>query len=281
MLVDLIAQGHACSSSSGEPPAYGTQEGSPTSVLQLNGSATNRAESFGLGANDVVADGSDNKSLTQRLLVDFTLTLTKHVMHWAASERITVDPIHWSWIVEDAGSNAGADRPSLNKRVPEAETAGWFSEQVKGLCNRASAVIVDGVDRTPSSWQCLIKHAQLVFKYSTVALEAAVERETRDGNEEAGAEETDTETMDRLEDTLVGLLLPAVVTGLLPFAHVPVFARRLLDTVNSVVVLLDKICFRCPRIRQADEHYITARNGGGEAPQNKRKPQVMYQRGGG
>lgn len=277
MLVDLIAQGHACSSSLGEPAAYGAQEGSPTSVLQLNGSATNRTESFDLGVNNAVGDGQDSQSITQRLLVDFVLTLTKHVMHWAASERITVDPIRWSRIVNDADSDGCANGPTrLDKGVPVAETAGWFTERVTGLCNRASSIVLDGIDRTPSSWQCLIKHAQSVFKCSTVVLETALERETRDGDEAAGADETDMGMIDRLEESLVGLLLPAVVTGLLPFAHVPVFARGLLDAVNAVVGLLDEMCFMCSLTRLADEHYLAARNGGGEAPKNKRKLQVMY-----
>lgn len=276
MLVDLIAQGNACSSSSGEPPAYGTQEGSPTSAIQLNGSATNRTESFDLGVNNAMGDGSDSQSLTQRLLVDFVLTLTKHTMHWAASERITVDPTRWSRLEDDADSDGCAIRPTrLDKGVPVAETAGWFAERVKGLCNRASSAVLDGEDRTPSSWQCLIKHAQLVFKYSTVVLETALERETLDGDEGAGAEETETGMVDRLEETPVGLLLPAVVTGLLPFARIPAFARRLLDVVNAVVGLLDEVCFKCPLTRLADERYLAARNGGGEAPKNKRKPQVM------
>ena len=277
MLVDLIAQGNACSSSSEEPPAYRAQEGSPTSVLQLNGSATNRTESFDLGVNNAVGDCLDNQSLTQRLLVDFVLALTKHVMHWAASERIAVDPSRWSRMVNDADSDGCINDPTRqDKGIPVAETTGWFAERVTGLCTRASSIVLDGIDRTPSSWQCLIKHAQLVFKYSTVALETALERETQDGDEGAGAEETDTGIMDRLEETLVGLLLPAVVTGLLPFAHVPVFARGLLDVVNALVGLLDETCFMCPLTRLADEHYLAARNGGGEAPNNKRKPQVMY-----
>lgn len=276
MLVDLIAQGNACSSSS----AYGAQEGSPTSVLQLNGSATNRMECFDLGVNNAVGEGSDSQSATQHLLVDFVLTLTKHVMHWAASERITVDPIRWSRLVDDADSDGCSIRPSrLDKGVPEVETAGWFAERVKGLCNRASSVILDGVDHTPSSWQCLIKHAQLVFKCSTVVLETSLEKETQDGDEGRGAEEIDTGVIDRLEETLVGLLLPAVVTGLLPFAHVPVFARRLLGVVNAVVGLLDEMCFKYPLTRLADEHYVAARNGGGEARKNKRKPQVMHRSG--
>lgn len=280
VLVDLIAQGHACSSFSGESPTYGASEGSPTSVLQLNGSATNHTESFDVGVNNAVRDSLDSQSLTQRLLVDFVLTLTKHVMHWAASERITVDPICLSRMVNDAGSDGYPTSPmSPGKGAPVVETAGWFAERVTGLCDWASSVVLDGVDRTPSSWQCLIKHAQSVFKYSTVVLETALEKENQDGDEGAGAEKTDTGMVDRLGETVVGLLLPAVTTGLVPFAHVPVFARRLLDAVNAVVCLLDEICFKCPVTRLADEHYLAARNGEGEAPKNKQKPQVMYRSG--
>lgn len=278
MLVDLIAQGNACSSSSGESPAHGAEEGSPTSVLQLNGSATNRTESFDLGVTKAVGDGSGSQSLTQRLLVDFVLTLTKHIMHWAASERVTVDPVRWSRFVNYVDFDGCQYGPTcLDKGVPVAEAAGWFAERVKGLRNRASSVVLDGMDRTPLSWQCLIKHSQLILKYSTIVLETALERETQDDDEGVGAEGIDTGMVDRLEETLVGMLLPAVVTGLLAFAHVPLFARRLLGKVNAVMGLLDELCFKCPLTRLADEHYLAARNGGGDAPENKRKPQVMYQ----
>lgn len=279
MIIDLIAQGNACASSSGEPFAYGAQEGSPESVLQLNGSATNRTESFDLdttNASHAMGDGSDSSSLTQRLLVDLVLTLTKHVMHWAASDRITVDLTMWqSRVVEGAGIDGCATGPArLDKENPVAETAGWFAARVKVLCNRAASVVLDGVDRTPSSWRCLINYAKLVLKYSTAIIEAALERETQDSGGEGDAAETDTGMVNRLEETLVGLLLPAVVTGLLPFAHVPLFARRLMDVVNATVGLLDEMCFRCSVTRLADENYVAARNGGGEASKHKRKPQV-------
>lgn len=284
MLIDLIAQGSACASPSGEPFACGAQEGSPTSVLQLNGSATNGTESFDLGttnASHAMGDGSDSPSLTQRLLVDLVLTLTKHVMHWAASDRITVDPTAWqSHVVEGASIDACATGPErLDKEVAVADTAGWFTARAKVLCNHAASVVLDGVDRTPSSWRCLINYAKLVLKHSTAIIEAALERETQDSGGEEGCVETDTEMVERLEETLVGLLLPAVITGLLPFAHTPLFARRLTDVVNTAAGLLDEICFRSSLTRLADENYVAARNGVGNASNNKRKPQVNDQRG--
>ena len=285
MIVDLIAQGNAFSSPSGDCFAFGAQEGSPVSVQQLNGSATNRTESFDLDTNNAMGDGPDNPSLTQRLLVEFVLKLTKHVMHWAASEHITVDPVQWSHLVEDAGVDGCATGPTRpGNRVAIGEPAGWFVARIKMLCNRASSVVLDGVDRTPSSWQCLIKYAKLVFKCSTAALEAALERETQeiqDSDQRQGEEEIGTGVVDRLEETLVGLLLPAVATGLLSFAHMPVFARSLLDVVNVTLGLLDETCSRCSVTRLADESYVAARNGGREAQRHTRMSQVRKDRFGG
>lgn len=282
MLVDVIAQGNACSSSPGDRFAFGAQEGSPVSVQQLNGSATNRAESFDLDTNNIMGDVSGSSSLTQRLLADFVLKLTKHVMHWAASEHITVDPVRWSHLANDADADGFAASPSnLGNCIATGERGGWLAAKVKMLCNRASSVVLDGIDRTPSSWCCLIKYAKLVFKYSTAALEAALERETQeiqDRDERRGEQETGTGMVDRLEETLVGLLLPAVATGLLSFAHIPVFARSLLDIVNVTLGLLDETCSRCQVTRLADEKYVAARNGGREGQRHRRKPQVRQDR---
>lgn len=258
-------------------PAH--QEGSPFSVLQLNGSATNRTESFGLESNSVskpVDDMSNDASRTQRLYVEVILTLTKHMMHWAASDRIIVDPELWlSRIMGDLSIHEREADELLVEKDASMKTSGWFDARTKGLCDRAASVVLDGVNYTPSSWCCLIKHAHRILKRSVAILEATLERETQSqegsGEGDAGA---DTRQLDQLEHTLVGLLLPAVITGLLPFAHIPVFARRLLDVVNATVVLMDEACYKCSGIRRADADYVAARNGDTEAVAANRKPQV-------
>lgn len=297
LLVDLIAQGNLCAISSGETfadderaaaftPTH--QEGSPFSVLQLNGSATNRTESFGLESNSVskpIEDESNDASRTQRLYVEVTLTLTKHMMHWAASDRITVDPELWqSRIMGNLCIHEREADAFLQEKDASIKTSGWFATRTKGLCDRAAAVVLDGVNRTPSSWCCLIKHAHLILKHSTAILEAALERGTQSHTEGGGGDAAvDTRQLDQLEHTLVGLLLPAVITGLLPFAQIPVFARRLLDIVNATVVFLDEACYKCSGIRRADADYVAARNGDTEAASVNRKPQVpttvVYQAG--
>lgn len=248
------------------------QECSPSSALQLNGSAMDRTESFDLDTDatgNEVNDGPSNTRQTARLYVDLALTLTKHIMHWAASDRVTVDPVLWrSSVMESGGLDGCLASGECLDTSPTVDSLGWVAARAKRFFNRTGSVILDGVDRTPSSWRCLIKHAQLVLKYSTAILEAAMES---DG---AAAEAADIGRIDRLDATLVGLLLPAVVTGLLPFAHIPVFARRLLDAVNGAVILLDEVCCRCPAIRTADASYVAARNGGG-ASATKQKKQVQ------
>lgn len=255
------------------------QEGSPFSVIQLNGSATNRTESFGLESNYVskpVEDRFSDASRTQRLYVEVLLTLTKHMMHWAASDRITVDPGLWQrHVMGDLSTDEREAEAALLEKGASIKTSGWFATRTKGLCDRAASVVLDGVNRTPSSWCCLIKHAHLILKHSTVILEAALERGTQSHEESGeGGAGADTRQLDLLEHTLVGLLLPAVVTGLLPFAQIPVFARRLLDVVNATVVLMDEACYQCSGIRRADADYVAARNGDTETVAAKRKPQV-------
>lgn len=285
LLVDTIARGSTCAVYSGESPAEAAQgatflprysEDSPSSILQHNSSATDRSEGFGLeppGATNATVDGSNNPLCTQHLLVDLVLTLTKHMMHWAAGDHVTVDTNLWqSRVLGVSGFHGCVRGPDGGRGV---ETTGWLVTRAQELCDRATSVVLDGVERTPSSWYCLIKHAQLVFKYSTAILEVTLEKENPEQEDiGGGAEAGDEKTADRLQDTLVGALLPAIVTGLLPFAHIPAFARRLLKLVTATVGLLDEVCFRCPTTRMADTNFVAARNGHGTGSTNKRKPEV-------
>lgn len=279
MLIDVIVQGSTCTSSFGEALAYGAQEGSPVSVLQLNGSATNRTESFDLDADtasDALADGSDSPALTQRLLVDLVLMFMKHVLHWAGSDRVMVHCAKWqSNVLEHVDTDERETGPArLDKGAPVAEHGGWFFARVKALCDRAASVVLDGETCIPPSWRCLINLAKLILKYSTSLLETTLERQVHESEEGKGVEEMKPALDDRLQETLVGLLLPTVVTALLPFAHVPVFARSLAKLVNTTVGLLDDACTRCSRTRQADEKCVAARSGEGESSKSTRKPQV-------
>ncbi|CAM9751893.1 unnamed protein product [Scytosiphon promiscuus] len=286
MLVDLMVQGGICTTFSGETFAYGSQEASPMSVLQLNGSATNRTESFDLDAGtpiDALGDGSDSPSLTQRLLVELVLMFMKHVLHWAGSERVAVDCAAWqSRVLERAGTDTDEckARPArLDEGSSMTEADGWFAARVKAFCNHATSVVLDGQNFTPPSWHCLINLAKLIMKYSVSVLEAALEKNAHRSDDRDGGDEMKASLHDGLQETLVGLLLPAVVTGLLPFAHLPVFARSLMDFVDTTVGLLDDACSKCSITRLADEKYIAARNGGSEASRNKRKPQTSFMRG--
>lgn len=285
LLVDTIARGSTCAAYSGESLVEAAQretflprysEDSPSSILQHNSSATDRLEGFGLeppGATNATVDGSNNPLCTKHLLVGLVLTLTKHMMHWAASDHVTVDPNLWqSRVLGVNGFHGYVRRPDEGGEV---ETTEWLATRAQELCGRATSVVLDGVERTPSSWCCLIKHAQLVFKYSTAILEVTLEKENPEQEGiGGGAEGGDEKTPDHLQDTLVGALLPAIVTGLLPFAHIPAFARRLLKLVTTTVGLLDEVCFRCPTTRMADTNFVAARNGHGTGSTNKRKPQV-------
>lgn len=256
------------------------QEGSPLPVQQLNGSDMDREESFELGIDPPNDTSAGNSPLTSRLFLTVTLTFTKHIMHWAASDRVSMDANLWQTRVVEGGKywdQAGTTRSVSTTQKGTVNATGWFVEQAGALCSRAASVILDGMDRTPSSWRCLIAHARLVMKHSTAILEVMLEGGAQVHDDHAdktqqGAKEVP--LADRLENTLVGQLLPAVVTGLLPFAHVPVFARRLLDVVASVVSLLDEACCRCPIIRRADGIYIATRNAEEGTSTKARVPHV-------
>lgn len=268
-------------------PRHQERDG-PASVVQLNGSASDRTESFELGNADevsmakVLSASARKPQCTQRLFIDLVQTLTKHMMHWAASNRVAVDTVLWESRVLGCGGGRsnGNNRPGSMEGQEVGRATGTptrFTVRAKGLCDRAASVLLDGVDRTPSSWRCLINYAQLVMKSSIAILETALAKEkdivTRgavcsDKCEPKAAEEMD--RIDRLEGTLVGVLLPSLVNGLLPFAHLSVFARRLMEVVTSVVRLLDEACSRCPVSRKADASYMAERNGG----VSTREPQV-------
>ena len=72
--------------------------------------------------------------------------------------------------------------------------------------------------------------------------------------------------------SLVGSILPSLVTGLLPvFAHQPVFAKRLMKLVTRFAQLLDALCYKTPELRNHDANYVKYRlgEGGPTAPQGK------------
>lgn len=289
LLVDKITQGSACGICSSEEFADGSssrtfarhhQEGSPSAVLQLNGSATDRTECFCLSVDNggdcaAVANDPEKPLRTQQLLVDFILTLTKHIMHWAASDSVTVDPNLWQSRVIELNGNNGRRASGRDLGGESAtSTVGGFSTRAKGLFSRAAAILLDGVDRTPSSWCSLLKYAQLVLKNSVAILEATLARnmDSDEGdNGGHGCEAAEQARVNRFEQPLIRILLPAVVNGLLPFSHVPVFARRLVRLVTCAGELLDEACYKCPTVREADVSYVAVRNG----RMSRRKPQVM------
>ena len=265
LLVDFIAQGTICEAYLGEYFADAAREstsfarspeGSPFSMQQLNGSCVECTDSFHLNTGGIGNDGVRGPPAsphTQHLVVNLVLTLMKHVMHWAGSERVVVDPSLWESQVLRAGCCRRYSTEWECNREAASESCNWFAGRVKGFCNRAASVILDGVDREPSSWRCLIKHSQLVLKYSSITLEAILDREPQSQSSE-DVEADSTADVDTLRDTIVGQLLPSVVTGLLPFTDNPVFARHLVGMVNEAVVLLEETCRLYPVARLADSN---------------------------
>lgn len=251
-------------------------EASPSYMTQLNGSAMNLKESFDIdveGAGTADVGDQEKQCYTRVLLVELLVSLTKHILHWGGSERIIVDPYLWRTRV--LGIDGGVEQHIICRdhgRGKIASMPGWLVAHVKGLCDRPLAVVLDGKNCTPSSWGLLIRYAELVLKSAIVILEATLledgdKVDTRGGHDR---KLVDVGRIDELQETLVGAVLPAIVNGLLPFTHLPLFARRLLRVVASTLQLLDRVCDRCPEIRQADAEYVAARNG----RRAKEKPHV-------
>lgn len=254
-------------------------DGSPLSAHQLNDSATDRRESFHLNVEAIVNDGADGPDTrrTHDLLVDLVLTLMKYMMHWAAIDHVAVNPSLWESRVlrPDFPHRCSAGRRCSDRENAGSESHDWIAGRMKRLCDHAASVILDGVDRAPSSWRCLIKHSQLVLKYATTVLEATLNKHVQSREDEGNGTTVGIYNVDRLRETIVGKLLPAVVTGLLPFADNPVFARSLLGIVNEALVLLDEVCRRGLVTRSADSTDLVAGNRDGAVQALKRKSQVI------
>lgn len=253
--------------------------GSPLSVHQLNDSATYGRESFHMKVNDR-AHSPDTSRCTQDLLVDLVLTLTKYMMHWAAIDHVAVDPSLWESRVlrADFPHRSSTTRRCSDRENAESESShDWITGRMKGLCNHATSVILEGVDRVPSSWRCLIRHSQLVLKYATTVLEATLDKQVQAREEDESIDTTaGIDSVGCLRETIVGKLLPAVVTGLLPFADNPVFARSLLRVVNEALILLEEVCRRCLATRLVDSTDLVAVNHNEAVPASKRTSQVIY-----
>lgn len=254
-------------------------QGPSPSVMELNGCAKDRSYSFAIdvdGTSAVSLSSAQNSSDdTRTLFMDLLLALTKNVLHWAGSDHVTVDPAMWQKRVLEVGDKR--ERRALGKGQGHEDeclttTPGWLGKKVRGVYNRAAAVVVDGLTFIPSSWRCLIRFSRLVFKSSMIVLETRLAKSNNESSERSGhyLGPVDESELHELRNSTVGVLLPALVNGLLPLAHWPAFARSLIGTVTSALEILDRTCRRCPALRQADARYVATRNG----RQVREEPQV-------
>lgn len=123
----------------------------------------------------------------------------------------------------------------------------------------------------PSGWSCLLEYAQMLLLHSIELLtkivgasasgpshsaSSAFGHAHRNGS--SGNSQFDLLAMQR---SLVGLILPSLITGLLPFAYQPVFAKRLMKLITRFAQLLDALCFNTPELRTVDSNYIKHRLG--------------------
>ncbi|CAM9290375.1 unnamed protein product, partial [Chrysoparadoxa australica] len=90
----------------------------------------------------------------------------------------------------------------------------------------------------PPAWECLIDQAQAVLEHSCAALSTGQE----------------------IEGTIVSLVLPSVVAGLIPFAKHPVFASHLQHLVTKLLRLLDERCAGVEDLVAADAELLLRRS---------------------
>lgn len=254
-------------------------QGPSPSVTELKGCTKDRLYTFAIDVDgtSAVSLSSAQNSLddTRSLFMDLLLALTKNVLHWAGSDHVTVDPAMWQkrvLKVDDKRERRALGNAQGDEDECLAPTPGWLGKKVRGVYNRAAAVVVDGLTFIPSSWRCLIRFSRLVFKSSMIILETRLAKSNNESSEHSGHHlgPIDESELHELHNTTLGVLLPALVNGLLPLAHRPAFARSLVGTVTSALEILDRTCRRCSALRQADARYVATRNG----RQVREEPQV-------
>jgi alpha-tubulin suppressor-like RCC1 family protein len=185
---------------------------------------------------------------TYTLLTDFLLTLQKHLMSWAGRQSSS-DGCILDWDDDDG----------------ELQPGGY----AVGATLDASISIAALLDSSvPSGWNCLLEYSQMLLLHSIELLTNLVGTTGPGSNGNSSylghrTGSTNGADVTSLRRSLVGSILPPLVTGLLPFASEPIFAKRLMKLVTRFAQLLDALCFATPELRSVDANYIKYRLGEG------------------
>ena len=164
------------------------------------------------------------------LLTELVLTLQKHLMSWAGSNP----------------NGAPTGRMVASAQVPEvAISLGGFDQGASPLVE--AALLAKGGVNLADSWSSLLNYAEMVVNMGLGLL----------GDNPDGASPD-------FASTLVGTVLPSLITVLLPFASHPVVATRLLGPTTRLAQLLDAMVLRTGDVLAVDAAYVAFRLG--EAP---------------
>ncbi|GMI41280.1 hypothetical protein TeGR_g2351, partial [Tetraparma gracilis] len=157
----------------------------------------------------------------QALIVRLILSLFKHGMHWAATESTSP--------------------PASSSPSPPS-----FLDKKAMLDHCLSSVVSPP---TPSGCSSLLEFTTLSLLHSIDLLTALLKVPPR---QQFVLSISDA---NRLSAGAVGTVLPSVVSGLLPFASRPLFARRLLPLVTKFVQRLDRLVTLCPSLVESSSDF--------------------------
>jgi len=178
-----------------------------------------------------------NGSSEASLVVSLLLLLTKHLISWAAS-----------WPVGGEDELVDSDIHSLQEEED-------FSVRARSLVHLCIRGLSYHTAQLSAPWWLLLEFCETLFDRAATFL-----RE-RESAEAVGAAE-----IKEVEQSIVGALLPAVATALLPLSNLPslpgAVPSRLLPRVSDTLSCLVSICQRSASLHEALAHTVQSFNAG-------------------
>jgi hypothetical protein len=178
------------------------------------------------------------------LIVQFVLTVQKHLMNWAAEEACAR---------EQAGAEEGQ-----GQLPPQAQG------QSRGRQLLEEAVQRGGKHASAPGWECLLEYVQSALRQSMEALTqlpGLVEERRMRAPTAAQAPSMSSQDLVLIEQSFIGTVLPSLITGLLPFAYQPYFAFHLTPLIGDFHALLNRVAAALPEIAALDTLFVRQRGG--------------------
>lgn len=191
--------------------------------------------------------GRDGKSSTSASLLSLLVALHKHISAWAASCD--------GWV----------------KRVDDSlsETSMDVAKKVAVLVDRVFRVDTSSSDDLPLPWRCYLELSQALLTQASEIFFQVVSKEpvpspsfgsrrSMDSSSplDGGHDSISSELLGLVEASVAGQVLSPVVSSLLVFSNVPVFAAVLLPQVMDLLRLLDDFNQRSPDVQALSSTHV-------------------------